>query len=224
MIKRIGYPLWMLLFVGVAVVRREVVWCVLAGAVGLGAQVIARRAWRTATGHVALANLLTLVRLGLVVALPALFSSMPPALFTPLLLMLLALDGVDGWLARTRGESSAFGATLDMETDALGVMVLSLLLWRELDVGPWVLAAGLWRYVYAAAISLVPSLGECPRSPLYRWLFVLTMLSLSSAFLPWVPLPRPLAALGTLVVSVSFLHSIVRSRAFNRDIIESARP
>ena len=38
---------------------------------------------------------------------------------------LLILDGVDGRVARARGEVSAFGARFDMETDALLLLCLS---------------------------------------------------------------------------------------------------
>jgi phosphatidylglycerophosphate synthase len=63
----------------------------------------------------------------------------------------LALDGVDGWIARRRGVASPFGARFDMELDALFVAVLS---WAALDAGragPWVLAAGALRYLWVAA-------------------------------------------------------------------------
>jgi len=214
MIRALVYPVWMLAFVGVAVARGEVLWCVVAGAFALGLRFAAARAWRTEAGGVALANLLTLARLGLVASLPALLSSLARPVFALLIVALLVLDGVDGWVARARHEESPFGALFDMETDALTVMILCLLLFRDGVAGPWVLVAGLWRYAYAAATTLHPALGDCPRSPIYRWLFCVLMVSLAGAFLPSPPLARALAALGTLVVSFSFAHSLVRSRAF----------
>jgi phosphatidylglycerophosphate synthase len=218
LIRKLVHPAWMLAFVAVAIVRREIVWCTAAGAIALVARVVAARAWRTASGRLAAANLVTLLRLGLVVALPWLLASLPRALFAALVVSLLVLDGVDGKLARASGEVSAFGAELDMETDALTVMVLSLLLWG--DVGPWVLVAGLWRYAYAFATTLWPALGDCPPSPIYRWIFTSLMIAFAGAFLPWPALARALAAIGTALVSFSFLHSLARSRAFTG----SARP
>ena len=61
------------------------------------------------------------------------------------------LDGVDGWLARRTRLSSVFGGRVDMETDALLVMVLSVLVWRHDKAGAWVLAGGLLRYAFVAA-------------------------------------------------------------------------
>jgi phosphatidylglycerophosphate synthase len=62
-----------------------------------------------------------------------------------------ALDGVDGWLARRSRMVSAFGAQFDVEMDALLILVLSILAWREAKAGIWVLASGLTRYVFVAA-------------------------------------------------------------------------
>ena len=47
--------------------------------------------------------------------------SVPPSVLwgiEGLVITFAVLDGVDGWLARTRGLASAFGARFDMETDA----------------------------------------------------------------------------------------------------------
>lgn len=66
----------------------------------------------------------------------------------------LALDAVDGQVARRTGTGSAFGARLDGEADAFLMLVLSVYLARP--VGPWVLAVGLVRYVFAAAGWALP--------------------------------------------------------------------
>ncbi len=70
----------------------------------------------------------------------------------------LALDGVDGWLARRRGEESVFGKLLDHETDALFLLVLSVLVHQTEKVGPWIIAAGLLHYVYLAVRVAFPRL------------------------------------------------------------------
>ncbi|MEZ5583441.1 MAG: CDP-alcohol phosphatidyltransferase family protein [Candidatus Competibacteraceae bacterium] len=61
------------------------------------------------------------------------------------------LDGVDGWLARRSNTVSDFGARFDMETDALLIAVLALLVWRLDKVGVWILLAGALRYLFVAA-------------------------------------------------------------------------
>jgi phosphatidylglycerophosphate synthase len=77
---------------------------------------------------------------------------------TPALVVLaalaLALDGVDGLVARRTSSASALGARFDMEVDAFLLLVLSVVAAR--GVGPWVLPIGLMRYVYVAAGALLP--------------------------------------------------------------------
>ena len=74
----------------------------------------------------------------------------------------LVLDGVDGHVARRRGEASPFGARFDMETDSAFVLVLSLVVAAFGVAGWWVLAIGGMRYGYLVAGWLVPAL----RTPL----------------------------------------------------------
>lgn len=224
MIRRAAYPLWMIGAVGLAVARGDAAWCAAAGVLALGASFVRARGWRTDAGRVAFANLITTARLAIVVALPLLPPATSRVALALLAVALLAIDGLDGYVARSRGEASAFGAEYDMETDALSVMVLALLLLREGVAGAWVLVAGLWRYAYAAAVAAWPPLGDCPPSPIYRWIFTTLMVSLAVAFLPLGRASWAAAALGTGLVSFSFLHSMVRSRALGGRVTEAARP
>jgi phosphatidylglycerophosphate synthase len=66
----------------------------------------------------------------------------------------LALDFVDGRVARRTGTSSAYGARLDGEADAFLILVLSVFVARV--HGAWVLGLGLIRYAYAVATRLLP--------------------------------------------------------------------
>ena len=75
----------------------------------------------------------------------------------------LVTDAVDGRVARRTGTVSAFGARFDMETDAALLLVLSTYVAR--DLGLWVLAIGLARYVFLAAklaLALVAGAGASP--------------------------------------------------------------
>ncbi|MEV2277039.1 CDP-alcohol phosphatidyltransferase family protein [Nocardiopsis sp. NPDC049922] len=75
----------------------------------------------------------------------------------------LALDLVDGAVARGNGTESGFGAAFDMETDALLILVLSA--YVALALGPWVLVIGLMRYAFGAAAWAAPWLrGPLPPS------------------------------------------------------------
>jgi phosphatidylglycerophosphate synthase len=81
--------------------------------------------------------------------------------------LLLALDGVDGVLARRDGCASAFGARFDMEVDAFLILALSGLAFGLGKAGPWVLAIGLMRYAFVLAGRLAPSLAR-PLPPSLR--------------------------------------------------------
>jgi phosphatidylglycerophosphate synthase len=84
------------------------------------------------------------------------------AVLVPLAAVALALDAVDGWVARRTDTVSALGARFDMEVDAYLILVLSAFLVRP--IGGWVLAIGLMRYVFAAAGPVLPWLrGELPK-------------------------------------------------------------
>jgi phosphatidylglycerophosphate synthase len=78
----------------------------------------------------------------------------------------LTLDGVDGRVARARGEASAFGARFDVEIDAAMLVVLSVAVAALGIAGWWVLVIGAMRYGYIATSLVVPAL----RTPLpYRY-------------------------------------------------------
>ena len=81
-------------------------------------------------------------------------------------MLCLTLDGVDGRVARARGEATSFGARFDVETDAAMLVVLSLAVAGLGIAGWWVLAIGAMRYGYVATSLVVPAL----RTPLpYRY-------------------------------------------------------
>ena len=77
----------------------------------------------------------------------------------------LALDGLDGPLARRTSTESAFGARFDMELDAFLLLALSALVWRSGKVGTWVLFIGVLRYLFVLGGLLWPPLrGTLPLS------------------------------------------------------------
>jgi phosphatidylglycerophosphate synthase len=118
----------------------------------------------------------------------------------------LTLDGVDGRVARARGEASAFGARFDVETDAAMLIVLSVAVAALGIAGWWVLAIGAMRYGYIATSLVVPAL----KTPLpYRFsgkvIAVVQAVALLTALgfglthgAHWVPTTFLLVALGLL--------------------------
>src|SRR5262245_15427822 len=88
------------------------------------------------------ANLVTTARAALGVLLTSLIgesvSGRLAATAASVALVVLALDGLDGWLARRANMLSAFGARFDVEVDALLIQTLAILAWQEGKAGPWV--------------------------------------------------------------------------------------
>lgn len=122
-------------------------------------------------------------------------------------LIAFALDHVDGRLARSRGEASAFGARFDMETDAVLILGLSVLVWQYDKAGVWVLSAGAMRYAFIACGWLLPWL-ERPLPPSRRRqaVCVLQTATLLVALVPFVasPLSAVVAGAGLAALVGSF--------------------
>lgn len=112
-----------------------------------------------------LANAITYLRMG-GVALFAGLAVEPEILSTGSLvwlailgaIILLVLDGIDGWSARMQGLVSDFGARFDMEVDAAFILVLSVIVLVLEKAGPWVLGLGLLRYAFVLAGGIAPAL------------------------------------------------------------------
>ncbi len=111
------------------------------------------------------ADLVTLTRAVLVGGVTALVvDAVERSDFLPPLILLaavaLSMDAIDGWVARRTGTASTFGARFDMEVDAFLILVLSAYVATQLGV--WVLAIGVMRYAFVAAMRVLPWL----RAPL----------------------------------------------------------
>ena len=142
------------------------------------------------------------------------------------------LDVADGVLARRDEDASAFGAWFDQETDALFVLILSACVWRAGHVGPWVLAAGLWRYGFVALRILLPRLrGPLDDWPARRVVCVTQIVVLIVALAPFLPAPlTPQLVFASLcLLTASFVRDLVtlwRNGApkANQRAIELRRP
>jgi phosphatidylglycerophosphate synthase len=155
------------------------------------------------------ANATTLARSTLVALIAALVAtSFSAPISVPLLIALtvpaLALDAVDGWLARRTGTTSELGARFDMEVDAFLLLALSVYVAHEL--GWWVLVIGLLRYAFVVAGWAVPAM-RVPLPPRY-WRKVVTAVAgvaltvAASGVAPqWVDVTVVLVALALLLES-----------------------
>jgi phosphatidylglycerophosphate synthase len=122
----------------------------------------------------------------------------------------LALDAVDGWVARRTGTATPLGAQFDMEIDAFLILVLSVYVAKW--AGAWVLAIGLARYALGAAGWLFPWL-SVPPPPRYWRKVVAAIQGIVLTVAAADFLPRTLVGVA-LVVALCLL-----AESFGRDVL-----
>jgi phosphatidylglycerophosphate synthase len=116
----------------------------------------------------------------------------------------LALDAIDGWIARVTNTISELGARFDMEVDAFLLLVLSTYIAPA--IGWWVLTIGLLRYAFIVAGWLLPWMRRT--LPPRYWRKVVTavagiaLVAAASTLVPaWASLAAVLVALALLLES-----------------------
>jgi phosphatidylglycerophosphate synthase len=197
---------------------------VLAGTVGIGGAgwlvglasglalnlALARALWRDPAAGLGWASWVTLTRATLAVGVAALTAAsfelpLATATLATLAATALALDFVDGWLARRTKTQSALGAKLDGEVDAFLILVLSIEV--APTAGGWVLLIGLARYLFLAAGLALPWL----RAPLPRrdWRKTVTAsqgvaLVIAASGVPPLGVSRVLLAVALAMLAESF--------------------
>ncbi|MFP4376500.1 MAG: FkbM family methyltransferase [Spirochaetales bacterium] len=169
-------------------------------------------------------GLRTLAAIGMLASLafPFLATEWAWALFVVAIVAALT-DFADGRIARRAGNPTAFGATFDMESDALLLLSLSLVAVRFYGLPWWVSVAGLIRYATAVPFLVLPE----PAFP--RWfsqlvksscaisavLLIVAIVPAGFFALPFLPQLR-LAASATAValLAASFsIEAVLRVRA-----------
>jgi len=160
-------------------------------------------------------NRVTTLRLGMAALLGGAIAA--PALVAPggalawpalaLAVVALVLDGVDGWMARRSGLSSAFGARFDMEVDAATITVLATLAWQTGQAPVWVLALGLMRYAFVlGGLRWAFLRADLPPSFRRKVVCVVQVVILAALLAPVIvpPLSTLLAATGLVALTWSF--------------------
>ncbi len=135
--------------------------------------------------------------------------SVPVPVLVVLVSVALAMDAVDGKVARRTGTVSALGARFDMEVDAFLLLVLGGYVARSFGV--WVLAIGAMRYAFVLAMWLLPFMRRTLPPRYWRKVVAATQGVTLVAATAGV-LPRPLVA-AALVVALGLL-----CESFGRDV------
>jgi phosphatidylglycerophosphate synthase len=173
---------------------------------GLQHSGMARVGW----GNAATATRSTLV--GVVTALVTTSFSAQVAVpvFIALASIALALDAVDGWLARRTQTVSALGARFDMEVDAFLLLVLSA--YVATILGWWVLTIGLLRYLFVVVGWLVPWMRRT--LPPRYWRKVVTASAGIALILAATAVPPTWACAALALIALGLL-----LESFGRDVI-----
>jgi phosphatidylglycerophosphate synthase len=159
------------------------------------------------------ANIVTLIR-AIAAALTAGLighPASPPVLWTVIAVtvVMVALDGVDGWLARTTGMASAFGGRFDMETDAAFILILSVLVWQHEKAGAWVLGCGAMRYAFVAAGGMMPWMATPLRATRRGRIVAITQsIGLGVALAPIVQRPASAAVAAATLAALAWSFAV----------------
>src|SRR5689334_18183814 len=122
----------------------------------------------------------------------------------------LALDAVDGLVARWTGTATPLGARIDGEADAFLILLLSIVVSQ--DYGSWVLAIGAARYVFLLAGWLISWLAA-PLPPRF-WRKVVA--AVQGIVLTVAASGVPSRLVGTIAVAAALL---LLAESFGRDVI-----
>src|SRR6202042_486240 len=128
---------------------------------------LARGLSRYGSDRLEAADWVTLARASLAVGIAALVADsfahpVPVALVVSITALALALDFVDGWVARRTRTAASLGARFDGGVDAFLILILSVFVARSVGAW-WVLSIGLARYGFlVVGWPLVWMRGELP--------------------------------------------------------------
>ena len=111
-----------------------------------------------------------------------------------------------------------------METDALLILVLSVLAWRWDRAGAWVLLSGLMRYGFVLAGSVLPWLRrELAPSRRRQTVSVVQGIGLIVCLVPWLPAPASAAIAAFSLALLCYSFGVdCRALAMRRSIEEAA--
>jgi phosphatidylglycerophosphate synthase len=170
---------------------------------------VAAHGWSGLSKRWDVANAVTALRLGLTLGILAVHGYLWHWLSVAVLGVAFALDAVDGVLARRRATVSEFGATFDMEVDAIFVMAVGFLIWQRNGVALWALLPGVLRYVYVVCLDVIPAAVAPRRSRWARLAFVFSTSALLAGLGVRGPAGTFLVGLGVFVSTASFGRSFV---------------
>lgn len=156
------------------------------------------------------ANWITAFRLSLILTGAFGLIFWPATYCFPFFLIGLALDGIDGHLARKHKHNSDFGAYFDMETDSFYVAILASFWWLTSIAGVWILFVGFLRYIYVFLLKVFKLEGKKEKSTRFaKTIAVVIMIALLTPFALPPFLYTPILVIASVLTVYSFGVSFV---------------
>lgn len=151
------------------------------------------------------ANWVTLFRLGLLLAVGYWNQNLDTNWIGGLGILILSLDGIDGFLARKFNQTSEFGGRLDGETDAYFVLQYACILHHYDFFEWWILWPGVLRYGYVLISYIIwKTLKPEPVSYIRKTIAVIIMAALLSPFLIGSEISGSIVIVAIIAVTFSF--------------------
>ncbi len=159
-----------------------------------------------------LANKITLIRFAGLTTIVLLAFRISNQALSLLLFVLVLIDGLDGYLARKKDQRTQFGAYFDMETDALFVCLVSVLLISKGLSAKWILIPAWIKYYYTVFIDLA-GLNTVPeKGTLFgATIAVIMFLALVLAFILPENMRLIVTISATILLMISFSYSLVKA-------------
>jgi len=153
------------------------------------------------------ANLITGMRLILVVIGSFLLSIVAKEWIFVIMGSAVLLDFVDGYLARKYNQESTFGQFFDMEVDAFFVLLMCFYYYQYQEIGWWILIPGLMRYVFKIFTAIIPKEGFVETKKRYAAIVAGTFFTI---LLACILFEIPYALLiGSIAIILSFSVSVI---------------
>ena len=155
-----------------------------------------------------LPNVITFVRMVVVVLIALFFHQLSPFLLGLLGFIILVFDKVDGYVAQKQRMRSLLGAQFDQETDAFFIGIYALILYLNGYAGIWITILGLLRYLNIIALVLLKQQHKKePRFLAARLVATMVMIALLVPFVTPAWLYTPYAVLSVICLVCSFTYT-----------------
>ncbi len=133
-------------------------------------------------------------------------------IFILLAFIALILDGVDGFIARKYKESDSFGISFDQEADNLMLLILSLSVYLNKNIGIIIFLIPMYRYIFISSMYRFLWLKrELPKSFIRKFVCIFTSILLIMSHISYLD--------EYIMINIVFFALFIITFSFAKDII-----